>query len=165
MEKNLNNIKMKIKVVLITLFVATVGLAKSQVKATFALTEASAQKVIEAAKKYAKDNKAPGGSIAVVDAAGTLVMLYRMDNTFPQASEVSLQKARTAVLFHKDTKFFEDNINNGRPALTTVGPIMLQGGVQIIYKGEVIGAIGVSGAASADQDREIATAGASVKID
>lgn len=156
---------MRIKIVTLIVFFLAAVVSNAQVKSTYALTEASAQKVIDAAKKYAKDNKAPGGSIAVVDAAGTLVMLYRMDNTFPQASEVSTQKARTAVLFHKDTKFFEDNINNGRPALTTVGPVMLQGGVQIIYKGEVIGAVGVSGAASADQDREIATAGASVKID
>jgi glc operon protein GlcG len=137
----------------------------AQVRTTYALTETSAKKIADAAVKFAKDNKAPGGCIAIVDAAGTLVYLIRMDGTFPAASEVSHQKARTAVLFHKDTKAFEDNINGGRVALTTVGPVMLQGGVQIIYKGEVIGAIGVSGASSADQDREIATAGSVIKLD
>jgi glc operon protein GlcG len=137
----------------------------AQVRTTYALTEVSAKKLADGAMKYAKDNKAPGGCIAIVDAGGTLVYLIRLDGTFPAASEVSYQKARTAALFHKDTKAFEDNINGGRVALTTVGPVMLQGGVQIIYKGEIIGAIGVSGASSADQDREIATAGAATKLE
>ena len=150
------------------LFVALLFLAlqsQAQVKTTYVLTQEACKKMAETARKYATDNAAPGGSIAIVDAGGHLLYLERMDNTFAQAAEVSYQKARTAALFKKETKGFEDNINGGRVALTTVGPVMLQGGFPIIYKGEVIGAIGVSGAKSADQDSEIAKAGSLTKID
>jgi glc operon protein GlcG len=138
---------------------------QAQVHATYTLTQESCKKIAATASKYATDNLAPGGSIAIVDAGGHLLYLERIDNTFAQAAEVSYQKAKTAAMFKKETKGFEDNINSGRVALTTVGPVMLQGGFPIIYKGEVIGAIGVSGAKSADQDSEIAKAGASTKID
>jgi glc operon protein GlcG len=136
----------------------------AQVHPTYTLTQEACKKIADTARKYAIDNKAPGGSIAIVDAGGHLLYLERMDNTFAQAAEVSYQKARTAAIFKKETKGFEDNINGGRVALTTVGPVMLQGGFPIIYKGEVIGAIGVSGAKSADQDSEIAKAGADTII-
>lgn len=139
--------------------------ARAQVKTTYTLTQESCKKIATGALKYATDNAAPGGSIAIVDAGGHLLYLERMDNTFAQAAEVSIQKARTAALFKKDTKAFEDNINGGRVALTTVGPVMLQGGIPILYKGDVIGAIGVSGTKSADQDTEVAKAGVAVKID
>lgn len=138
---------------------------QAQVKTTYVLTQEACKKIAGVARKYAIDNQAPGGSIAIVDAGGYLLYLERMDNTFSQAAEVSYQKARTAAIFKKETKGFEDNINMGRIALTTVGPVMLQGGFPIIYKGEVIGAIGVSGAKSADQDSEIAKAGANTKLD
>ena len=136
----------------------------AQVKTTYVLTQESCKKIAAASVKYATDNAAPGGSIAIVDAGGHLLYLERMDNTFAQAAEVSYQKARTAALFKKETKAFEDNINTGRVALTTVGPVMLQGGIPIVYKGEVIGAIGVSGTKSADQDTEVAKAGVAVKL-
>lgn len=143
----------------------TLTTASAQVKTTYSLTQESCKKIAAAAVKYAVDNAAPGGSIAIVDAGGHLLYLERMDNTFAQAAEVSYQKARTAALFKKDTKGFEDNINTGRVALTTVGPVMLQGGLPILYKGEVIGAIGVSGTKSADQDTDVAKAGVAVKLD
>ena len=149
----------------LALLLAIISTTQAQVKTTYSLTQESCKKMAAASIKYAVDNAAPGGSVAIVDAGGHLLYLERMDNTFAQAAEVSYQKARTAALFKKETKGFEDNINGGRVALTTVGPVMLQGGFPIIYKGEVIGAIGVSGAKSADQDTEIAKAGASVKLD
>ncbi|GAB4032424.1 GlcG family protein [Spirosoma gilvum] len=138
---------------------------QAQVKTTYTLTQASCKKIAAAAINYAVDNGAPGGSIAIVDAGGHLLYLERMDNTFAQAAEVSYQKAHTAAMFRKDTKNFEDNINTGRVALTTVGPVMLQGGLPILYKGDVIGAIGVSGTKSADQDTEVAKAAVAVKLD
>ncbi|QHV99770.1 GlcG/HbpS family heme-binding protein [Spirosoma endbachense] len=138
---------------------------QAQVKTTYVLTQESCKKIAAASIKYAVDNAAPGGSIAIVDAGGHLLYLERMDNTFAQAAEVSYEKARTAALFKKDTKAFEDNINSGRVALTTVGPVMLQGGLLIVYKGEVIGAIGVSGTKSADQDTDVAKVGIAVKLD
>ena len=157
---------MKISKIIIASNLTIVALSlNAQVNSTYVLTLSAAKKIAAEAVKYATTNQAPGGSIAIVDAAGTVIYLERLDNTFPQASEVSIQKARTAALFKKETKSFEDGINGGRIALTTVGPVMLQGGVPIIYKGEVIGAIGVSGSKSADQDTEIAKAAVAIKFD
>jgi glc operon protein GlcG len=109
---------------------------------------------------------APGGAIAVVDPAGTVIYLERLDGTFANASAVSIGKARTAALFAKPTRFFEDSINKGRYAMLDVAAVApftpLQGGIPILVDGKVVGAIGVSGAASAAQDEEIAIAGAAV---
>ena len=112
-----------------------------------------------------KDNKAPGGAIAVVDAGGGLVYLERLDNTFPAASEVAIKKAGTSAGFKAPSSKLENSINGGRQALITVGHTFLQGGIPIIYDGQVIGAIGVSGSASAQQDEDIANAGVKIKID
>jgi glc operon protein GlcG len=156
----------KIKLILVLLVSTAIGnnLA-AQVLPTYKLTLAAAKKIVTEAVKYANANAAPGGSIAIVDAAGTVIYLERLDNTFPKASEVSIEKAKTAAAFKMETKNFEDKLNGGRTALATVGPVMLQGGLPILYKGEVIGAIGVSGSKSADQDTEIAKAGIAVKFD
>jgi glc operon protein GlcG len=134
--------------------------AKAQVVQTTNLTLDGAQKVIDAAITYAKANQSPGGSIAVVDAGGHLLMFERLDGSFPASATVAIEKARTAALFRAESKKLEDAINGGREALITVGYTFLQGGVPVIYNGQIVGAIGVSGAKSADQDREIATAGA-----
>jgi glc operon protein GlcG len=70
-------------------------------------------------------------------------------------------KARTAAIFKKPTKDFEDTINKGRFTMTALPDFTpLQGGVPIVHDGQVIGAIGVSGAKSAQQDEEVAKAGA-----
>ncbi|MFX8278066.1 heme-binding protein, partial [Acinetobacter baumannii] len=82
----------------------------------------------------------------VVDDAGSTIVLERLDGTFPMGSKVSIGKARTAVLFHKPTSFFEDAINKGRFSMTALDDFTpLQGGVPIEIDGQVIGAIGVSG--------------------
>jgi mannose-6-phosphate isomerase-like protein (cupin superfamily) len=74
---------------------------------------------------------------------------------------ISIGKARTAVLFKKPTRFFEELINKGRTAMTAVdGFTPLIGGIPITIDGQVVGGIGVSGAASANQDEELALAGA-----
>jgi len=98
-----------------------------------------------------------GGAIAVVDDGGHLLALERLDRTFPAASAVAIEKARTAAMFRKDTRVFEDAIKNGRTSLVAVDVMTpLQGGVPIVVAGEVVGAVGVSGAASAQQDEDIA---------
>ena len=137
----------------------------AQLPTKYVLTQKTAHKMMTEALQLAKILNAPGGSIAIVDDAGTLVLLERLDGTFLKASEVSIAKAQTAALFKKDTKFFEDKINGDRPALITVGPNMLKGGVPVMYKGQIIGAIGVSGTASADQDVQLAEAGAKAVFD
>jgi glc operon protein GlcG len=120
-----------------------------------------AKKVISAAVDYAKRNNAPGGVIAVVDEGGNLMALERLDGTFAMGATISLGKARTAVLFKKPTRFFEELINKGRTAMTAVeGFTPLIGGIPIMVDGQVVGGIGVSGAASAAQDEELAIAGA-----
>jgi glc operon protein GlcG len=120
-----------------------------------------AKKAIAAAVDYAKKNNAPGGAVAVVDEGGNLMALERLDGTFAMGATISIGKARTAVLFKKPTRFFEELINKGRTAMTAVeGFIPLIGGIPIIIDGQVVGGIGVSGAASANQDEELALAGA-----
>jgi glc operon protein GlcG len=128
------------------------------------LTLDGAKAVASSALDHARSKSAPGAAIAVVDASGTLVYLERLDGTFLNASEISVGKARTAVLFGKPTRVFEDLVNKGRYAMLGVPAVApftpLQGGVPIMIGGKVVGAIGVSGAASAAQDDEIASAGA-----
>ncbi|MDX1942051.1 MAG: heme-binding protein [Saprospiraceae bacterium] len=148
---------------IITLLITSIQI-QAQVVETYELTLEGAKEIMAKAVEFAKTNNAPGGAIAIVDAGGNLVLLERLNGTFPIASEVSHGKARTAALFKMPSKNLEENILKGRTSLITVGENMLRGGVPIIYKGKVIGGIGVSGAASADQDAEIAQAGVSAKF-
>ena len=133
----------------------------AQVMAKSALTLDGAKAVIAAAVAEARRLNAPGGAIAVVDDGGNLIAVERLDNTFAAGPNISIGKARTAAIFKRPTSFFEEIINKGRTtmvALTDFTP--LQGGVPIVMGGQVIGAVGVSGAASAKQDEEIAIAAA-----
>jgi glc operon protein GlcG len=125
------------------------------------LTLEGARKVMAAAEAYAKAHSAPGGAIAVVDEGGNLMALERLDGTFSAGPKISIGKARTAVLFKKPTKFFEDLINKGRTTMVALEDFTpLQGGIPIVVSGEIIGGVGVSGASSAQQDEEVAIAGA-----
>lgn len=130
------------------------------------ITLDGARTVISAAKAYAKANNAPGGVIAVVDDGGNLVALERIDGTFSAGANISIGKARTAVMFKKPTKVFEDIIKNGRTSMVALQDFTpLQGGVPIIVDGQIVGAVGVSGAMSAAQDEELAIAGAAALAD
>ena len=127
------------------------------------LTLEGAKKVIATAVAYARKNNAPGGVIAVVDEGGNLMALERLDGTFAAGANISIGKARTAVLFKRPTKAFEDIIKNGRTAMVALPDgffTPLQGGVPITIDGQIVGGVGVSGAASAQQDEELALAGA-----
>ena len=131
------------------------------------LTLDGARKVIAAAVQEARHLNAPGGVIAVVDDGGNTIAVERLDNTFTAGANISIGKAQTAVLFKKPTKVFEDIINKGRTAMTSLPDSFftpLQGGVPISVDGEIVGAIGVSGAASAQQDDEIAQAAADFAV-
>ena len=120
-----------------------------------------AKRAIAAAVEYAKKNNAPGGVVAVVDEGGNLMALERLDGTFAMGATISIGKARTAVLFKKPTRVFEELINKGRTAMTALdGFTPLIGGIPIVIDGQVVGGVGVSGAASANQDEELALAGA-----
>jgi glc operon protein GlcG len=128
------------------------------------LTLSAARGAVESALAAARQRGAPGAAIAVVDAAGQLVASERLDGTFPAAPAVSAGKARTAVAFAKPTRVLEDAVNKGRITMTTLPEITsftpLQGGVPLTVGSHVVGAIGVSGASSAQQDDEIAQAAA-----
>jgi glc operon protein GlcG len=141
----------------LTLIVSSLGAQTTEKKT---LTLDGARRVIAAAQAEAKRNNA-GGVIAVVDDGGHLISLDRLDNTFAAGAEISVGKARTAVLFKRPTKFFEDVIRNGRTSMVALDDFTpLQGGVPIIIDGQVVGGVGVSGASSAQQDEEFALAGA-----
>src|SRR5262250_2935695 len=138
---------------------ATITAAQTADKKT--LTLKGAEAVIAAAKSQAQKLNAPGGAIAVVDDGGNLMALERLDGTFSAGPKISIGKARTAVLFKKPTKFFEDLINKGRTTMVALEDFTpLQGGIPIVVNGEIVGGIGVSGASSAQQDEEVAMAGA-----
>jgi glc operon protein GlcG len=131
----------------------------AETAAAQSLSLARAKQIAAAATTEATRLSAPGGAIAITDAGGHLLYLERLDGTFPAAAAVSTEKARTAAIFQKPTADFEDAIKSGRAALLGVGVMTpLQGGVPIRIGGVVVGAIGVSGAASAAQDTEIAKA-------
>lgn len=153
---NSNRLRILMSVLTCTLLASITAAQVSSVKT---LNLDGAQKVIAAAEAEARRS---GGTavIAIVDAGGNLMALQRLDGTFDAGANISIGKARTAVQFKKPTKFFEDIIKNGRTAMVTVDFTPLQGGVPIVYEGEVIGGIGVSGAANAQRDEEVATAGA-----
>jgi uncharacterized protein GlcG (DUF336 family)/mannose-6-phosphate isomerase-like protein (cupin superfamily) len=96
--------------------------------------------------------------IAVVDAGGDLVYLHRPDTAQVASVGVSTDKARTAAIYRRPSKDFEEQASSGRAsALHLARAVPLQGGMPIVRDGEVIGAVGVSGAASADEDQELAT--------
>lgn len=146
------------------LIVAALGCltsANAQLVEKKSLTLEGARTVIAGAKLFAAKNNAPGGVIAVVDDGGNLIALERLDGTFTAGANISIGKAKTAVMFKKPTKFFEDVIKNGRTAMVALPDFTpLQGGVPILVDGQVVGGVGVSGAASAQQDEELAMAGA-----
>jgi len=128
------------------------------------LTLKGAEAVIAAAKAEAQKLKAPGGVIAVVDDGGSLMALERLDGTFSAGANISIGKARTAVMFKKPTRFFEELINSngkGRTVMTALENFTpLIGGIPITVEGQIVGGVGVSGAATADQDEKLAIAGA-----
>lgn len=148
-----------ISVILFLLIMVSTG--QAQVVEKKGLSLEGAKKVIAAAVDYAKKNNAPGGVIAVVDEGGNLMALERLDNTFAAGANISIGKARTSAIFKRPTSAFEDIIKNGRTAMVALQDFTpLQGGVPIVVDGQVVGAVGVSGAASAKQDEELAIAGA-----
>jgi len=98
--------------------------------------------------------------IVVVDDGGSLLVLHRLDDTQVASVEVGIAKARTAAIFRRPSKVFEDQVRNGRvAALGLPGAAPLQGGIPIIHRGKVIGAIGVSGN-TPQEDEDIAKVGA-----
>ncbi len=123
------------------------------------LGQEEVQKIIDAAAAHAaKNNWAV--TIAVVDDGGHLLGLKRLDGAAPVSAHIAPAKAHTAALGRRDTKGYEDMINNGRVAFLSAPAVqgLLEGGVPVVVDGQTIGAVGVSGV-QASQDAETAKAG------
>jgi glc operon protein GlcG len=133
--------------------------AAAQLTDKKALTLDAAKKIATAAEAEAQKNKW-NVVIAVVDDGGHLIYLQRMDTTQTGSIEVAIRKAQTAMSFKRPTKVFEDAVAGGRNVLIALpGALPLEGGLPISSGGQIIGAIGVSGV-TAQQDGQIAKAGA-----
>ena len=137
------------------------ALAHAQLIEKTALTLDGAKKIAAVAEAKAKSENARV-VIAVVDEGGSLLLLERLDDTQVASVNVGIDKARTAAIYRRPSKVFEDQVKKGRvSALALHGAVALQGGVPIVVDGKVIGAIGVSGE-TPQQDEDIAIAGAAV---
>jgi len=123
----------------------------------------SAKKVAAAAIAEARKNNFTM-AIAVVDTAGNLVYFEKMDGTQTGSVNVSIEKARSAVLFKRPTKSFQDTVAQGGVGLRMLGlpgAVPVEGGIPLIEGGKIVGAIGASGGTSTE-DGQCAQAGANV---
>lgn len=146
------------------LLLLAASVAQAQLPAKRVLTLKVAKKIAEAAEAEAQRRGATV-VIAVVDDGGYLLVLERLDDTQVASVEVGIAKARTAAIFRRPSKVFEDQVRDGRvAALGLPGAAPLQGGIPIVFEGKVIGAIGVSGN-TPQEDEDIAKVGAAALAD
>ena len=125
-----------------------------------ALTQEGARIAAEAAGAVAR-SRGVAPVAAAVDAGGELLYLWRPDEAQVASVGVATDKARTAAIYRRPSKDFEDQAASGRAsALHLARAVPLQGGIPIVIDGQVVGAIGVSGASSAPEDNELARVGA-----
>jgi glc operon protein GlcG len=140
----------------VSLHAARVAFSTAEVPA---LTQELARAAAEAAGAVARERGVAPVAV-VVDAGGELVYLWRPDAAQVASVGVATDKARTAAIYRRPSKDFEDQATHGRPsALHLARAVPLQGGMPIIVDGQVVGALGVSGASSADEDQELAVIG------
>lgn len=123
------------------------------------LAASDVKQILQAAEAHALANQW-AVTIAVTDDGGHLLGMLRLDGAPPVSAHIAPAKAHTAAVGRRDTKVYEDIINNGRYAFLSAPLIegMLEGGVPVVVEGQVVGAVGVSGVQS-QQDAEIARAG------
>jgi glc operon protein GlcG len=123
------------------------------------LSLAAARKIVAAAEAEATA-RGVGVVIAVVDSSGTIIELTRMDMAQVASVNVGIGKARTAAIYRRPSRDFEEQIKSGRiAALALADATPLQGGVPVLVDGKVVGAVGVSGD-TPQVDEAIAIAGA-----
>jgi glc operon protein GlcG len=119
-----------------------------------------AKKAAAAAVDEVKKIGAAPNAVAIVDHGGLLIYFERMDNTQLGSVEIAIDKARTAALFRRPSKVFEDALASGRTAILGLrGATPIEGGLPLVSGGKIIGAIGASGG-TAQQDGQVAKAGA-----
>jgi glc operon protein GlcG len=125
-------------------------------KTKHSLDLADAEWILNAAYEYALQNGF-AVSIAVVDETGCLLNMKRMDGASPMTARLCLEKAECSAISRRPSKLFEDLIRNGQQGFLTVSSLsgMLEGGEPILFQGQLVGAVGISGVKSF-QDAEIA---------
>ena len=123
------------------------------------LTQADVQKILDAANAHAAANNW-AVTIAVCDDGGHMLGLIRRDGCAPVSSYIAQEKARTAAMGKRESRVYEEIINNGRTSFLSAPHIsgMLEGGINIDVDRFTIGAVGVSGVKSTE-DAQIAKAG------
>jgi len=128
-------------------------------KTTSILEAADVKRIAAAAEAHATANNW-AVSIAIVDAGGHLLWLQRLDGAAPISAQIAPAKASTSALGRRESKVYEEMINQGRQSFLSAPGIsaMLEGGVPILVDGQCLGAVGVSGVKSAE-DAAIARAG------
>ena len=128
------------------------------------LDHADVTAILEAARAEAQKNNW-AVSIAICDDGGHLLGFWRLDGAPPISAHIAPGKARTAALGRRESKVYEDIINNGRGSFLSAPDLnaMLEGGVPIVVNGQVAGAVGVSGVKSTE-DAQIARAGISAVV-
>jgi glc operon protein GlcG len=142
------------------------GDASAQMLDKKALSIAEAKKIAVAAMEEANKNNW-NVVVSIIDDGGNLMYLERKDGTQLASSEIAVGKARAALYFKRPSKALEDTINGGaNPARISVmtlnqNVVMVDGGLLLMYQGQIVGAIGVSGVTSA-QDAQVAKAGVDV---
>ncbi len=147
--------------IVLSLLLLPVGGVQAQLLDKKILTLEAAEKVAAAAEAEAKKRNATV-VIVVVDDGGYPLVLKRLNDTQVASVDVGIGKARTAAIFRRPSKVFEDQVRDGRvAALALPGATPLQGGVPLVFEGKVVGAIGVSGN-TPQEDEDIALAGAKV---
>lgn len=122
-----------------------------------ALTLSDCKKIAAAAEAEAVKNNW-NVSVAILDDGGNVLHLFRMDGANRLTPEIAMRKARTSALTGRPSKSWEDRIKDGRLAMLAMPVTPVQGGVPIIVEGECVGAVGVSGVQS-HEDEQIAAAG------
>jgi glc operon protein GlcG len=121
------------------------------------LTLDDCRKISEAAEAEARKNKW-NVCIAILDDGGHLLHLARMDGATPANAEIAIEKARTAALTRRSSKMWEDRVAGGRIVMLKMPVLPVQGGLPIMAEGTCVGAVGVSGVQS-QEDEQIAVAG------
>jgi glc operon protein GlcG len=123
------------------------------------LTVDDARRIANAAEAEAIANQWPV-TIAIVDDGGHLLWLQRLDGAAPISAHIAPAKARTSALGRRESKVYEEMINNGRSAFLSAPALdgMLEGGVPVMIDGHCIGAVGVSGV-KASEDAQVARVG------
>ncbi len=124
------------------------------------LTADDAQKIVAGCKAEAVKNKW-NVTIAVVDDGGFLVHLERLDGAVAQSAGIAIAKAQTSAATRTPTKTLEDIVKDRPATVAFPGRVAVQGGLPILHQGECVGAVGVSGAKS-HEDEQVAGAGLKV---